>query len=222
MDVENLLAWAKEHGARFCFTIKENTRTPVASKNIPANHEICFIPPQLLLSSTVVQNSALIIHFNQFLETNPEALLEMSGGVNYPFALDLVSMAMFIVQERFNEKSFWGPYLKSLPDKYSLPICWGESKIEKLLKNTPLEFKSIERIRWAKRVVAVVSRCSLSYFAADTWNLDNFIWAFSSILSRAFPKAKTSAEINDWITLSEICLYPVLDMVYSFITQVES
>jgi hypothetical protein len=46
---------------------------------------------------------------------------------------------------------------------------------------------------------------------------EEFLWAFCSITSRAFPKSDSSRQQNqtqeDWISLSEICLYPVLDML---------
>lgn len=208
---KKLLDWAETNGARVCFTINGRTRKVHATKQIDVGQEICFIPGHLLFSSSVVQMSPVIQHFNQSLNEAPDKKIDISG---YPFAIDIVSMALFIVYEKYNQPlSFWRPYLDSLPQKYNLPICWEESKILYLLRNTPLEFKTIERRRWAQKVVDVVSQSCHKFFSDDTWNLENFIWAFCTILSRAFPKATTTSEIENWITLSEICLYPVLDML---------
>jgi SET domain len=166
-----------------------------------------------LLSATVVQGSAVVKSLNTFLQSNPTLKEEISGGNKYPFAIDMVAMALFIVHERCAEDSYWKTYIESLPETYTLSISWGRDKVQHLLKGTALEFISLERISWAEKVVDIIAKSCSNHFKDGQWSYENFIWAFCAISSRAFPKATTASEISDWVTLHEICLYPVLDML---------
>lgn len=219
--IDKLFEWAVSHGARFNnFQIESRglyrgkqvlIEGAFATKEIPTDSEICYIPSKLLLSESVSLESPIVQSLNEWFGSHAEQK-KLIGGEKYPHAIEMLFMAIFMVHHRIDEKSFWFPYLNSLPAHYNLPICWKTEKITALLEGTSLHFITIERIKWAEQVVSIVNEAVGHLFAPNAWTFDNFIWAFASISSRAFPKSRTETE-SDWVTLVEICLYPVLDMV---------
>jgi hypothetical protein len=143
---------------------------------------------------------------------------DLTNKMQYPHALEIICMAAFMVYEKQNEDSFWLPFLESLPLDYNLPVCWPLECIEKLLVGTALETLTRKRLEWLRAVCEKINNDAPTFFQCNKLALKDLIWAYCSITSRAFPKSskqKSSVEETgqDWITISEICLYPVLDML---------
>jgi hypothetical protein len=216
---KNILDWAQELGARIenfqiCkerFDDRESSREIVATKDIEEGEELCYIPSVLLLTETHAKESVI----GQSLIGNIEHLDEFSG--RYPHAVELVCMAIFMVYEKFvNISSHWKPYLDSLPLKYNLPICWEDEDL-KLLEGTNLHSATVKRKEWLNNVTKIVQPLLLEVFGHKL-RYDELLWGYCSILSRAFPKARNNESQSemkrtDWIELSEICMYPALDML---------
>ncbi|KAJ3346382.1 hypothetical protein HDU91_007052 [Kappamyces sp. JEL0680] len=81
---------------------------------------------------------------------------------------------------------------------------------------------TLERLAWLEKVVDKINHCAGKFFSGAALHLKEFLWAYASITSRAFPKSSTAKKSQptsstdpeeDWVTISEICLYPVLDML---------
>ena len=168
----------------------------------------------MLLSVSVAMNGELGREIVEKLKDCTDIVSE-----KYAHALDIIVLAAFLVQQKQVKESPWKPYLIALPKSYTLPICWKEETIKTLLKGTGLEFITLERIKWLHRCVEHVNtRISSHLFPkSNCLTYEEFLWAFCSITSRAFPKSQTSKKdhetTQDWLNLSEICLYPVLDML---------
>jgi hypothetical protein len=216
---KNILHWARETGARIenfqvakeRFDDRETSREIVATKDVHEGDELCFIPTALLLSETHAKESII----GQSLIGKIEHLDVFSE--RYPHAVELICMAIFMVYEKvLNPESHWKPYLDSLPLKYNLPICWDE-KDWKLLEGTNLFSATQKRKKWLRDVHEVVGPLLMTVFDRKL-EYEELLWGYCSILSRAFPKARNDAgedqaAESDWITLSEICMYPALDML---------
>jgi hypothetical protein len=127
--------------------------------------------------------------------------------------LALVLFSVYLAYEHFfNPSSFWKPYLSSLPPSFKniLPFEWSDTDID-ILKGTPIYHMIKDRIKLINDTVELIRdvlKCyPLPY--GEQWNVEfsQVAWACGVISSRAFPRKN---EEND---TTELCLYPVLDMV---------
>ncbi|KAJ3323721.1 hypothetical protein HDV06_001451 [Boothiomyces sp. JEL0866] len=222
---EDLLEWAKENGASVSNlqiynedSSKEVDRGVKARNTISSGEEICFIPNAILLSESVALNSDIgKLVANYLKESHPELI----SPEQYPHGREIICMAVFMVHEKYEvPNSYWASYLNSLPKDYNLPVCWEPDTIAGLLGGTNLEYITFDRLRWFHQIVPAIEECAGRLFNGS-WTLANFLWAYASITSRAFPKAKKEEKFgvdsstieSDWISISELCLYPVLDML---------
>ncbi|KAJ3274566.1 hypothetical protein HDV01_002408 [Terramyces sp. JEL0728] len=221
---EDLLEWARDNGATVSNLQihsedagKEADRGVKARKTIAGGDEICFIPNAILLSESVAMTSKIgrlvESHLN---DSHPELI----APEHYPHGKEIICMAVFMVYEKYKVDSHWSAYLNSLPKDYNLPVCWEPEMIAGLLGGTNLEFITFDRLRWFQQIVPAIEECAGHLFNGN-WTFETFLWAYASITSRAFPKAKkeerfgidSSTIESDWISISELCLYPVLDML---------
>ncbi|KAJ3291545.1 hypothetical protein HK104_005969, partial [Borealophlyctis nickersoniae] len=237
-QVEDLVEWARRHGARsdaFSFQYKaptleadpyKATRAAFTTRCIPANSEIGFIPSCLVLSETTAHASPFGTRFSDYLNSHKEdaALLSQSG--RDPYAPGLIFLSAYLVCERFEKRatSFWAPYLYSLPARYSIPLWWEEGQVEVAFQGTNLKHVVEERRKLLKVGLDVVKRACGDLFESGSLTWDHLLWAYSAISSRAFPRAKvkTPTDGRDHAAegavevageASELCLYPVLDML---------
>jgi hypothetical protein len=230
--VEQLFTWARENGAkldnieiRYGDGGMNVSRTAFARNSVDEDGLIGFIPSSILLSESVAKSStigtAVLNAFAQSSEVDPD---------KNPHGLELVCLAAFMSVERHNKESFWAPYLDALPLEYNLPICWPQDSLETLLSGTSLLLMTKQRLRWINSSLSLLNeylienKIVLDESSDEKYSLikyDDFVWAYSSISSRAFPKAKKGMAFSnqedqqeDWIRITEICLYPILDMVF--------
>ncbi|KAI8925435.1 hypothetical protein BC831DRAFT_415026 [Entophlyctis helioformis] len=233
-----LLEWGRAHGARVSLLdIAENTSTTtttttndnndndadsrslhrgvLAASAISAGTEICFIPERLLLSETVVRASAIGAAVLSYIAATPADNALVNDSARHPHAGTLLAMAAFMVHESAHEGSHWQPYLASLPAGYALPIAWPAGRVANLLGGTPLEHLVRERWVWVDHGVGVVQRACGESFPPGLLTRERLLWAASAVWSRAFPKARPdkSQAGQDWTSLYEICMYPILDML---------
>ncbi|OAJ39683.1 hypothetical protein BDEG_23513 [Batrachochytrium dendrobatidis JEL423] len=226
-----LVDWGRMHGANIeNVEIKETasdddrklTRGAYASKDIPPNSEICFIPSTILLSESDVRASEIGKAILTYIDEHQDAKQKISDKIKHPHAEILLAMAAFIVHQVSlpTADSHWLPYLASLPKNYALPLMWTRDRIQNLLGGTSLLYMIIERLEWIQNSTKVVENACGHYFPTGALTVQSMQWATCSIWSRAFPKAKPSLDlqdgshqdVQDWIGLSEICLFPILDM----------
>ncbi|KAL2918608.1 hypothetical protein HK105_202009 [Polyrhizophydium stewartii] len=237
-EVEPLLDWGRRHGARVDnLDIRHESldddrnlsRGVYANRDVGPGDEICFIPETILLSESVVRASAIGKAVLDYIAEHPEEQALVNDPVKHPHAGILLAMAAFMVHEYTATEghSHWMPYLASLPGDYTLPLMWPRERVAHLLGGTPLEHMIFERLDWIEAGTRTVERACGDRFPPGALTTRSLLWAACAVWSRAFPKArpvsleppaspthKASAESGqDWISLSEICLYPILDML---------
>ncbi|KAI9101939.1 hypothetical protein DFS34DRAFT_437262 [Phlyctochytrium arcticum] len=229
-----LLEWATENGAdvkNLLIVESEDqdelhrTRTVFAKVCIPANENIALIPPQLVMSEETAEASIVGQVLKKHFAQHPESLKTLSQDNRDPYAPGLVILSAFIVHEKFeNEGSFWSPYLNVLPKSYDLPIWWSDDEL-KLLSGTNLLHTVSERRKVLERGFSLLQDVCANLFPSGSLTWTNFLWAYSAISSRAFPKTKaivssTHLQHDAALELAEIaegktvlCMYPILDML---------
>ncbi|KAJ3236449.1 hypothetical protein HDU81_010744 [Chytriomyces hyalinus] len=215
-----LIEWAKQNGARIeNLTIEtvDGLRGCTAANTIQRGSSIAFLPPNLILDEQKARESSVGKVLQRF------QTFEFSKTDVY--ATPTLLLAAFLAHERFHCKtSFWKPYLDSLPPTFNLPIEWDDYQVE-LLEDTNLHYMVKDRQAMIKRAVEVFNEV----FQGESMPLLTFSelrWGYGVIQSRAFPKNKSvaildeceqqqngDAKSDEKQALSELCLYPVLDMI---------
>eukprot|EP00842_Homolaphlyctis_polyrhiza_P003130 jgi/Hompol1/3818/HPOL_003364-RA len=213
-------------------------RGALAKVDVAPGAEICFIPDSILLSESIVRVSPVGKAILSFLDSNPAEKQLVSDETKHPHAGILLAMSAFMVHELdvVGKASHWYPYLASLPQEYTLPLVWPQDRRSNLLLGTPLMHMIAERLEWIEQGTRIVQRaCGQDIFPSGTLTTRRLLWAASAIWSRAFPKARQYKQqqqqqqtqttkdsdnssdnrqsSQDWISLSEICMYPILDML---------
>ncbi|KAJ3168340.1 hypothetical protein HDU88_001780 [Geranomyces variabilis] len=229
--VDALISWAAANGASvsgLVFRDPDNNsdskctrRTAFTDVAIAANCEIARIPALLVLSESTARNSLMGARLHEYLGAHSEDLTQKGRD---PYAPGLILLSAFMVFERFeNSNSFWKPYLEALPGEYELPLYWADAEVEQLLKGTNLCHVVRERQKLLEKGLAMAQEACGQMFANGSLLWENFLWAYSSISSRAFPRTR-AAEVDERRHVadealevssgaSELCLYPVLDML---------
>ncbi|KAI9328798.1 hypothetical protein BDR26DRAFT_825686 [Obelidium mucronatum] len=218
-------------------------RGAVAIKAVGPGEMIGFLPPGLILSESTGLASPFGQMLNNYLLNNPDETLAVTGSTDL-YAKPSIQFAAFIAHElQFNKDSFWCPYFETLPADFGLPLQWPQKDIDLFLEGTNLEFMAKERRRMLEDAVRLIRRAAQStkgFEYCSDLSFDSLAWAYSAIISRAFPKGKSiivdgsldtqtaaSAGVedgevatrqkgygqNDPKALFELCLYPVLDMI---------
>ncbi|CEG38301.1 histone-lysine n-methyltransferase setd3 isoform a [Plasmopara halstedii] len=109
----------------------------------------------------------------------------------YPQLPDDEILALHLMHERSKAfKSFYAPFIASLPTTFDLPLLWSESELDELKgSNVSLltrlmkerlkrDFKSIH--------VAIIDEFSYLFSTLPTLSFDDYTWAMIVIWSRAF------------------------------------
>ncbi|KAJ3236450.1 hypothetical protein HDU81_010745 [Chytriomyces hyalinus] len=219
---ETLLNWAENNGAvvsNMRFTDTGLSPRGVSAKcAIPQGNLIASIPEKIILSSATITASPAGTKLNSFLLASAAEtqLLESKGD---PFARQVFTLSCFLAHEHFHAKSsFWQPYLESLPTDFNLPISWPLIESNAFLSGTNLHFIVQERQALIREWTDLANRA----LAPTKFTVDQILWAYSAISSRSFPRHASRSQfdsINELevlgkgLEVSEICLYPILDMM---------
>ncbi|KAI8906038.1 hypothetical protein EDD86DRAFT_65232 [Gorgonomyces haynaldii] len=198
--VERLIDWALKNGAHIQgMEYNPDLEGMVATQDL-TNCRIS-IPKQLLLSESVCLDSDIGKKVHLFCKQHHSSDFMDLDKRN---SLDMVVMVCFMVHER-NVGGFFSPYLEALPKTHDLPVCWSRDEIQRFLGGTTLCQLSLDRKDWIEKMTTIVKKVMPEMTQRD------FEWGFCNILSRAFPRAAGTGD--DWITLAEMCLFPVLDLL---------
>jgi hypothetical protein len=183
--------------------------------------EICFLPSSLLLSESVVRRSAIGASVLSYIATHASEQKLVSEKAKHPHGDILLAMATFMVHELhvMQSRSLWFPYLATLPKAYTLPLSWGRDRIDNLLGGTPLRRLIVDRLEWLSEGTRIVQAACGDQIPSSVPLEQGLLWSACAVWSRAFPKARPNTHIDqksnsqDWLMLSEICMYPILDML---------
>ncbi|KAJ3174554.1 hypothetical protein HK101_010944 [Irineochytrium annulatum] len=218
------MAWATSHGAdvsNISFTTAGSLRGAVAAASIPEGGVVGHLPEKLILAESTARSSPFGARICQYMDDNMEEVKRLSGGTD-PYAPGLVLLAAFLAYERFvSPSSFWFPYLTTLPKYFSLPLEWPEDDVDCLLRGTNLMHIVRERRRLLNDAVGLIQRAceGVDGLKAVGSGLayKELLWGYAVIASRAFPKQRGAEADADAVVateaVSELCLYPVLDML---------
>ncbi|KAI8804258.1 hypothetical protein BJ742DRAFT_871969 [Cladochytrium replicatum] len=210
---EIMIQWGRENGA-FIDNIllqepsdnfKDDHKTyrgAYAKKRISPNEIVASIPEKLIITETICRASQPGRALEKYLEKHPERMAKLTDVD--PFACSVSYMVAFMIYERFENlsgdesalpsASFFAPYLCALPETYSLPLWWPEEMVDKELGGTNLHFIVQERRRLLREMLGVVTEAceDQNVYSQGSLTWQNFLWAYSAISSRAFPKQKSS------------------------------
>ncbi|KAJ3072431.1 hypothetical protein HDU98_003599 [Podochytrium sp. JEL0797] len=233
-SIEQLMQWATGHGAYISnlrIATQDGLRGVVACTAIPAGGAIGQLPPVLILSESTGLASAMGIQLDAYMEAHADETVAATGTTDL-YAKAALQFAAFLASEAKKGGSFWSPYFDTLPSDFGLPLQWPPADVARFLHGTNLEFMAKERHRMLEAAVALISHADPN----TKVDFESLAWAYSAILSRAFPKGKSivvnggfsgsnpedapavsqnerGSGINDPKALYELCLYPVLDMI---------
>ncbi|KAI9205672.1 uncharacterized protein BJ171DRAFT_441384 [Polychytrium aggregatum] len=230
--VDELFEWARKHGARIDNIVMRDhsneqdgsyaQRAAYAKAPIGSNEVIGYIPDILVLHETAANASPVGKAIRSYLSKHPESSTAFHDASD-PYCAGLLLMSAYLVYERFERpegESFYYPYLNSLPKTFNIPMWWPIEQVEELLKGTNLFYIVQSRKALLTRGLKLIQLACKDVFPKGTLTWDNMLWAYSAISSRAFPKSRLTKreEADDELpsvlgTASELCLYPVLDML---------
>ncbi|KAJ3092570.1 hypothetical protein HK102_005608 [Quaeritorhiza haematococci] len=153
-----------------------------------------------------------------------------------PHAEGVLFMCAFMIWDRFEgqdstNQDGWGlkwsaesakpgfflPYLASLPTEFpTIPLFWSDDQLTEEFKGTNMELIIKHRKKVLKKGFETLVKACGHMFHSGSLTWEKFLWAYSSISSRAFPKIsllKASARESKKSERTQLCLYPVLDML---------
>jgi histone-lysine N-methyltransferase SETD3 len=145
-----------------------------ATRDLKDSEKLLQIPRKLMLTVDSAKQSALgpLIGEDRILQVMPNVIL-----------------ALHLLNEKLNPKSFWKPYIDILPYQYSTPLYWVPEDLQ-FLKGSPTQGDAISQYRNIARQYAYFYRLLQKTPAAsklllkDHFTFDNYRWAVSSVMTR--------------------------------------
>ena len=211
---ELLQSWLKENGAEFdslgvTYAISEG-RGVVAEKNILSRETIAILPKKVLITTPIVLRLGYYAKRAFYAEYSP-----WSGS---QYLQEHISMAVFIMEQRLNENSFFYAYLDTLPkDSSHLPMFYKENDFAEFTGSEfPLEVINMQQNARGE-FNDLISLLGNSF--KQRFTVDDYLWARATILSRAFriyPEGHLdeSLEINKNKCTNELlAMVPMADML---------
>ncbi|XP_065916894.1 SET domain-containing protein 4-like isoform X2 [Dysidea avara] len=202
-DVISLNKWAHDYGLQCdllqCATFKGTGRGMLARRNIMKNAEIISVPKKLLITVDTVRSSCIghlvvrLLHeFKQF-------------GVH-------ISLTMFLLHEKsLGIKSFWLPYLNTLPETFTTPAYLPDEQLTTL--PVMLKDKVSEQIEILVAFYKAVHNIWMEE-QGHCYSYEQFRWAWFAVNTRCV--YLDSRE-------KQMALIPVLDMLnHSAATEVQA
>jgi hypothetical protein len=193
-QTDELLSWAKVHRGHLHDQVEiyEDPQYGVALRvraskspnktGLPAESKIVSCPFQLSLS--YLNALDVLPEFKSHSDHFPEELLSST--------LPHVIGNIFLIQQYLNENSFWGPYIKSLPqphehEKLGTPLYFTANDM-KWLQGTDLELARNQREQaWRSEFEAAVKAMSDSSEKwaewSKKWTWDLYRWVSRFILA---------------------------------------
>ncbi|KAJ3127507.1 hypothetical protein HK098_006285 [Nowakowskiella sp. JEL0407] len=235
-NLPDLLEWGNKHNSKLPFNLTSN-RIPVATITTDATEPMVLeIPHNLILSKTNALKYESGKKLWNALENSGE--YRDLGKDKDPFVKNVFGLGLFIIYEKFeNESSHFGPYLWTLPSDIPLPLSWPPELVHRELRGTNLEHIVTERQKQLKKLYRIAKiACGHLFKKKGSLSLENIIWAYSVIASRAFPEKKVADSEDDRRNSGEengsdggdatefmlgnprneecdVCLWPILDML---------
>lgn len=188
--VEALMGWAKDVLKIDVSSIKisEDDRQGfgfVASRDIPENDVILRIPDTYFLK--LPRNGPVAKFINQ-----DKMLIFMPN----------VALAVYLLSEYVNKRSFWKVYFDALPDSFDTVLYWSDEELKRL-KGSVAFGEAIKLYRNIARQYAYLSKVLQAYGdpLLPLISYDQYRWAVSVIMTRQNalnPEAFNTALVPLW------------------------
>lgn len=184
----NLLSWLENNGADFKkLEIKQITpeyRDVFSTKYIKRNDEIMSIPEKCIIMLNDVYKTA----YGEILK-------------KYDICYHSI-IAVKLLYEKNDTKSYWTPYLHILPTKYeSVPLFYDDKNLEKIdgyLVKDMLQSRIIDLMKEYKNISDLIPLFS------DTFTLHEFIWARTVVITRVFGFNKDGIQSSGLVPLADM------------------
>ncbi|CAD5121413.1 DgyrCDS9933 [Dimorphilus gyrociliatus] len=188
--MEALLEWAKDSLKIDVSSIKieENEKKGfgfVASRDMAENEVILTIPDNYFLKLPRNGPVAKFISQDKMLIFMPN-----------------VALAVYLLSEYFNKKSFWKVYFDALPDSFDTVLYWSDEELKRL-KGSVAFGEAIKLYRNIARQYAYLSKVLQAYGDPQLplISYDQYRWAVSVIMTRQNalnPEAFNTALVPLW------------------------
>jgi len=194
------IKWATQNGIKTDSTyIQDNPedggRCLRASRPIKKGEKLLFCPPKLIINNQYIIGHTQI---GKYLMQNPQELDPMQ-----------LMMAFLIVEYDKGGQSEFRQFIRSLPQKFSLPVVW-RNEIGQLLP-TEMYIKYTEFCEYVEVCSQKLERVASEYNLNIT--SEDIMWAFCCVNTRCFYVAE---HLNPLLDCSKIknnmVLIPYLDM----------
>ncbi|KAL1207733.1 [Fructose-bisphosphate aldolase]-lysine N-methyltransferase [Cardamine amara subsp. amara] len=176
-NVRNFWKWLGDQGVVSGKSLAEPAVVPeglglVARRDIGRNEVVLEIPKRLWINPETVTASKI----------GP-----LCGGLK-PW----VSVALFLIREKYEEDSSWRVYFDILPQSTNSTVFWSEEELAELkgtqLLSTTLGVKEFVENEFLKLEQEILLPNKDLFSSRIT--LDDFIWAFGILKSRAFSRLR--------------------------------
>lgn len=242
--MELFLEWSRVNGAHGVdslpqvYSTKDKMRTVITHTPIKPGSEFASIPCEMVIDEMLASRSKVGQNVVDYLKD-----LEQKGTEEMPnrHRILLLTFLVFERYERRNEDfklsehgkvsastdslepSPWYPYLAILPTTYSDPLHWSKDEIDRELAGTNLYHYLTSRESDVRSELAHATKAAGNLFTNDNLSWKNWLWAYSSVYSRAFPgkwtpfncsdNQKTFELGNPAVEPCGLALLPFLDMI---------
>ncbi|XP_050540715.1 actin-histidine N-methyltransferase-like isoform X2 [Daktulosphaira vitifoliae] len=199
-SIEKLTKWATKYGAVLngveVQLLNEGVYGMKAKQGLKTGDSIVIVPKSLMITEENITSSPL-----RKLHAQDMMLRNMPN----------VALAIFILVEllRNDKKSFWYPYLSTLPESYSTPVYFDVPDLE-ALKGSPTFESALKLNRNIARQYAYfkklfqLSNDPASIILKESFTYEYYRWAVSTLMSRqnTIPSSDNSSEtVNALIPL---------------------
>nr|XP_023021881.1 histone-lysine N-methyltransferase setd3 [Leptinotarsa decemlineata] len=201
VTIERFTNWIRENGADFkgC-DIKEIEGFELGlevNMQIPISSLVITVPRKLMMTAELASENELkgLVKKDQILNNMPN-----------------VTLAIFLLFEKFKKESFWGPYIDILPRDYTTVLYFNVDELEELKGSPTLEI-ALKQTKCIARQYAYfhklfhTSEDPISRFMREKFTYVEYCWAVSTVMTRqnTIPSEDGQCMINALIPLWDMC-----------------
>ncbi|KAG7591601.1 Rubisco LSMT methyltransferase plant [Arabidopsis thaliana x Arabidopsis arenosa] len=155
--------------------------------------EPAVVPEGLgLVARRDIGRNEVVLEIPKRLWINPETVTASKIGPLCGGLKPWVSVALFLIREKYEEESSWRVYLDMLPQSTDSTVFWSEEELAELkgtqLLSTTLGVKEYVENEFLKLEQEILLPNKDLFSSRIT--LDDFIWAFGILKSRAFSRLR--------------------------------
>lgn len=177
--IADLYRWLKHHGAALQNVQVQETgaeyRTVFANNRVPKNEILLSVPRVCIMTTSDAKASAI-----------GQAVISAKCQLAHNHSW----LALYLLQEKRNNTSFFGPYISTLPTHYrNVPLLYTKEELAELRGSFVLGM-----ISYVQQLILEDFERLRSSVPAFVYSLDEFTWARIAVISRIFAMPAISEE----------------------------